>query len=220
MGICINYSGRLNDPGQMDEFLEDVRQVSQAFGWRCTEITRQVSGVELRPSWNGKKGQPQRLIESEVRGVYAQPPDTETLQFLFNKKGRLCYYQEMPNHMFSGPVSPDATYFMQFPLSVKTTGALDSHVLILVLLERLKRKFMSKMRIKDDTGFFETGDLNRLALEHATMSMFVGAMKDPAFAKTFLKAAGVIDADAELTPLSTAIQIVEKPGKASAAQVN
>ncbi len=218
MGICIEYKGRMDETARLEELLADVREISQSFGWPVEDVTMHVSGLELRlPSKHQGKRLPPRLIEEEVRGVYVRPPDTETLRLLFNKKGRLVDYSEIPHHMVNGPASADTKYFMEFPLWVKTTGALDSHILLVMLLERLKSKFMKTLKIRDDSGFAKTGDFEKLALEHAAMGFVIQLWNDPGASRSLLKAAGLVLGD-QAIPLPRQIEM--NPLKRMAAKVH
>lgn len=223
MGICIGYSGRLNTPGQLDTLLRDVRKISANCKWRCTDVDKEVAGLLLRQT--GKNTPPEknppRLIHERLRGLYVTPPDTETLELVFDTRGRLVCYQQIPTDFITGPIAPDATYFMQFPLWVKTTGALDTHVALVFLLRHLQDRYIRNLKIKDDTGFAKTMDYDRLVREHSAMSFMVHSLQSPEFTRNLLQAGGFpLPPDANLSPLPRRLPIPDDIPKRAAAKVS
>ncbi len=109
---------------------------------------------------------PPPLIEETARGVIALPPDTDSLRLVFDGSGRLVRY-----------AMPDTNHYAAFPNFVKTTGAIESHVSICVLLRLLNGKFMNDLEVTDDTELWNTWNAKALERKHAEMRALIGIFR-------------------------------------------
>lgn len=189
MGIVIGYKGSLNNPAQVDVLLDDMRHCATKLGWPCQDISYPVSGLVAGLSGPGNEESPPQLVEEEIHGILIQPPDTETLTLTFNREGKLIQYMEIPRQLLVNP-QPDETYYLESTPWVKTTGQMESHFLILVLLRRIRNRYMTNLEIRDDTGFWETGDFEKLRSGHSFMSSVVSTFRDPHDAQALLTSLG------------------------------
>ncbi|MFN7921004.1 MAG: hypothetical protein U0Q16_12955 [Bryobacteraceae bacterium] len=136
------------------------------------------------------KKKPPPLIEDELRGLYVQVPDSETLILLFNRSGRLRYYHEVPAKIIRNAIA-GATHYMGYQNNIKTGGVLP-HVGVCAVLKMLKARFMKNLKVTDKTGFYKTGNMEALERDHMVMGLFTGMMKRSSlFLEKILEAAGV-----------------------------
>jgi hypothetical protein len=205
MGICISYQGSLSDPSTLDEALREIRGFCRSARWRCEDFSEHYSGVtlttqaqadgdpsakkirddepwpELPEGHYGIRGRvsklhPPDLIEETVRGVMVAPPDTESLRLVFDQKGRLVHYMELPAELVINAL-PDTIHYVAFPHFVKTSGSAASHAGICELLHLLKRKFVKNLKVKDETSYWKTGDVESLKRQHAAMDSVLGTFR-------------------------------------------
>ena len=131
------------------------------------------------------------LLEEVWRGIIAHPPGCESLALTFDGQGHLCRFVDIPGDMVKGPLRGQKHYLC-FPLFCKTTGEMDQHIAICVLLRMLRDKYFKSLKVEDGTGYFKSNDLEKLKKEHRMMAGIVGALNSsPAFLTAVLKAAGV-----------------------------
>lgn len=227
MGICIGYRGTLNDMASIENLISDVRLFCQQVGWEFDEVSDPISGIAMgtaddfmgRPKKQAKSVPVEEWPEEETtrmggltlhfdsknplfieetwRGIIAHPPETESLAITFDGKGRLCQYRPVSDKWVKGPMKGHK-HFLCFPLFCKTSGEVDQHIAICMLLKMLRRRYIRNLKVDDDTDYFKTGDMAKLQESHGIMAGLIGAIqRDPAFLKGILKAAGVEDAAAE-----------------------
>ncbi len=168
----------------LDEAVHMIRGFCQQAGWHYLDFSQTYSGVVLH--WvdpdadpvDKDKDKTPPLVEETLRGAIATPPDTESLQLLFDRTGRLTSYMELPLFMIVNPVH-NATHYAEFlHQSVKTSGATESHASICILLHLLKEKYIHNLDVHDDTGFWGSWDFKRMRREHAQMGALLGLVRD------------------------------------------
>jgi hypothetical protein len=177
--------------------------------------TEQTHGLRARIG----KNRPPPLIEETVRGIYAIPPDTESLRLVFDHTGRLVHYMELPPEIVIGAVA-GTNHYMAFPHFVKTQGATGSHVALCLLLQLLKRKYMPKLVVRDDTGFYKSGNLADLEQSHAELSAILGVLKRSKDLGGLLRWLGMEVADGKVRLLEPDIPKPAPAGKAAKPVVN
>ncbi|MEZ5400501.1 MAG: hypothetical protein R2729_12585 [Bryobacteraceae bacterium] len=207
MGICITYSGKLADPARLDELLDAVRGFCRRVKWRFEEESRHLCGTllfspkdvktapEPEPKREKRKyrslddiapppaqpfgytvGSCARLIDLDVRGVIVMPPDTDPFQLVFDSNGELLFYIEVPDFMVINAAKGES-YYAAFPFFAKTSGAVRTHSLICTLLT-LIRPYMKRFRVTDPTGYWKTGNLDKLIGEHMVMGALGGVLAE------------------------------------------
>lgn len=230
MGICIDYKGSLNDLSQLDEALREVRAFCRQAKWKFKSHTEEYSGVLLcsqeeaegdeesppdpepwpempegeRPMGiraRVSKHNPPPFIEEKCRGIIVYPGDTEPLRLIFNSKGRMINYMELPEKFIINAL-PDTAHYIAFPLWVKTSGAPSQHARLCMLLRILKQKFMRNMKVKDPTGYYRTGNVEKLISEHTLMSALLGMFESPEAVRALVNMSGVpVDEKTKITRL-------------------
>ncbi|MCS7023873.1 MAG: hypothetical protein NZV14_03650 [Bryobacteraceae bacterium] len=186
LGVSIGYSGSLNDPSLLDELIAYTRQRVKVWRWECCEYRRLISGMLFRHvngPWIEPSGSPEQallptLIEDELRGVVLLPPWTDAVCLTFNQAGRLVSYCELPPHptvAFSLP--GEEKCFLEVSLSTTLTGAIEVHLRVARLLRELQANFIRNLEVRDNTGFWETGDLRALATEHLIFGAWMEVLR-------------------------------------------
>ncbi|MBI3209129.1 MAG: hypothetical protein HYZ37_09555 [Candidatus Solibacter usitatus] len=207
MHISIGYEGRLEDPSRLDELLTFVREFSTKAGWGLREVLTPVSGIAMRrmkkegmhgselwlreqppaPSTPLTIGTP---FDDTMRGLFLHTPDTIPVPIIFDNSGAFRLWSKLTTDMLTGPVRRDVQYYLEFAPFAVTTGAVESHVRILQLLLRLKRKFIPELKIDDPTEFFKDCNFDRLAEAHMIIAA-VAFSKNPEAEKFLLEITGV-----------------------------
>lgn len=212
MGITINYWGNLDDPEQVDEFSLQMTFRANELGWESWKVDERIvgqayymAGHEIsdtdRPGVKrGTMGLGMKSVDDRIRGVMIQPPGTETLRLTFNRAGRLVSYTAMPGRFkpqetelgMAMSVTQESGYYLENTVEwVKTTGEVEAHVKIIELLRYAKDNFIGDLHVDDHSGYWDTGDRNKLAREHAGMSALIDIFREPAMAKALLDLAGI-----------------------------
>lgn len=138
------------------------------------------------------------LMDEAVRGIYCYPPGTESVNLVFDGSGNLCTYMELGEHMVKGRFQNVKHYMFSYPFT-KTTGCIEEHILICQLLKLLQQKYIPKLKVRDSTGYFQSGNEKDLRLESMAMSAFVGMLRQsPGLVKGMLD----LPDDAELTDVT------------------
>jgi hypothetical protein len=230
MGVSISYRGDIDDPAKIDELIADMKIRCRALDWPCEEVDQRVLGKAYRflgseevPTdtpgvYQGHSYMDLVPIDDRVRGVRIQPPNTETVYLTFNRAGHLCWYQEMP-----GQFSQDEKGFVTFSSEpgyylehdepwVKTTGAIRSHILLVALFRYIQDHYISNLKVRDDTDFWETDDVDTLVREHRMMGALIGFFQKEDVAKALLEMSGLVEdvENVEVEPLDPHIE-EEKP---------
>ncbi|MBL8234525.1 MAG: hypothetical protein JNL98_38865 [Bryobacterales bacterium] len=233
MGISIGYSGRLDDPTRLDELIAYAKERAKGWGWECQDYCQPFSGMffsggyfDVGKGMRVRKGDPApTLIEDEVRGVLLLPPRADALCLIFNREGRLANYHEVPPGRILSPAPiPGEKYFMEFGLWTTLTGEVLVHIRLATLLRELQSLFMHSLEVSDNTGYWETGDLEAMATEHMMLGAWMDALSSPDMQRLVAQHSGdPLEPDATITPLRVS-QVQEmprepksSPGKARAA---
>ena len=75
MSICIAYKGKLSDPALLPEFLRDMAQKAEAAGWRYKMMSQLLAEGAITCAG--------------LEGITLYPPQSERLNFHFDKEGNL-----------------------------------------------------------------------------------------------------------------------------------
>jgi len=249
LGICIYYQGSLNDPSRSGEALQDIRSFCESVGWPCKDFSEVYSGVAIStqeerdnprkqeadpdeepwperpegsygPMFRIRRKRPPTLLEETVSGVYACPPNSESVRLVFDKTGRLVNYLDIPTDCVLNAL-PDTVHYFAFKHFVKICGDPVEHVAVCLLLKMLRDKHMSDLKVSDDTNFWNTWDFEELSSSHAQMGALIGAVQKSFESGALLKALGVDVGEGKLKLLDTKLpgMVREKP-KAATARVH
>jgi hypothetical protein len=214
MGVTISFQGRLDDPDRIGDLIQECKEHCRVLDWPCDEVDQHVVGQAYgyageervatdRPGvYQGRLALSLRPIDTRLRGLRIHPPGTETLSLTFDPTGQLVEYDampgpvEVPEHGIGITFRPAPGYWMEIVQNwVKTTGALQSHVLIVALLRLIRDRYMSGLEVNDDTGYWETRDVKALTAEHHKVEALLAGLRDPEAVKALLGMVGLGDAE-------------------------
>ncbi len=131
MGIVIHYKGRINKVGEIENFVDEISDISKELGWGFRIIDdsdKQLNGIILQPH-----------------------EDCEPVSFLFDNGGRL--------HSIGSLLFDDWNKNFAFFASTKTQFApLDVHIAIIKLLKYIKSKYINDLEVTDEADYWDTMD--------------------------------------------------------------
>lgn len=139
MGLCIHYSGRLDEVDMIRQLMDELEDIAKAMRWQFTRLDK----GEGNPHFNGIILNPQGGCES--------------LCFIFDREGRLRCLADLIT---------DSVEFTKYSgyCSTKTQYApIETHMWIVGLLRYLKTHYLSNLDVTDEGLFWETGDAQKLA---------------------------------------------------------
>jgi len=206
MGICITYKGKLNDPARVSELIAEVQSWCGELGWPCQEVTEPIEGIALR--WGSRK---QKLVHTTLRGIWAQPPGTETLVFSFDDRGRLVRYLELPHELLRGKVCQEETYYLAGEIWVKTSGQVEEHIAIVDMLRKLKKKYITNLKVADEANYWETSSRRELTHHHRLMDMALSFFENPEVMRGLLG----LDDDATIKRIEKNVRLPVNPNRAA-----
>ncbi len=134
MGLSIHYRGRISNVDRIVELRRYLYQFAKQVEWQRLDLTG--------------------LDDSRMLEIILYPPGgCEPVFFLFDSQG----YLRPPDAPRAGERNE--------PLwcSVETAyGPLDAHVQIVELLRQIQREFIPGLEVADETGYWETENLEKL----------------------------------------------------------
>lgn len=219
VGVYIHYDGKSLEPENLPELLDGMERIGQAFGWKTTRISRQISGLKPKVMVIGDgptRIEGLRLVEDTVTGIVFDTGEAGAFEIAFNSEGMIGDYMDI-SHFLEGTENEGETCWYFGPLWACLTGFPDTHRSVCTLLRFMEKTHrFTDWEISDGTGYYESGNEGRLIEEHAIHGSFKRMMSDPADAKAFLVATGIVSADAEVTPVDQMPPPKRKPKAKSA----
>lgn len=234
MSIIIRYEGCLDEPRRVRELIHDLKLRCRQLEWSCREVNERIIGEAYYYQDNDddeggllsllgmmSNHIAQKTVDDRMRGVYIQPPDTDTFLLTFNRTGHLMHYMALPGKMdldqpglgSAMSYAPEPGYYLESDAhSIKTTGAVSTHILIVTLLRYLQKTYISNLEVTDQTDFWETLDFKQLELEHGRMRAMLSFFRDPDNIKSILRSIGIDDVgEVTAIPLDDIKMNFEKP---------
>jgi hypothetical protein len=171
MGIYINYKGKLRSPSLVHELTAELKDIAEIMEWPYEVRDDDWSKPStMRFENNLPTG------EAYLKGIIFKPlPHYDLVTMTFDCNGEMHSEfslawkeagldEEIENWHFS-----------------KTSNAPDYvHVGVCKLLRHLEKKYFEVLQVKDDTGYWETGDEKALAQSQDIMRILVGAIRSAA----------------------------------------
>lgn len=233
MSIIIRYEGSLDEPKRIRELIHDLKLRCRQLEWPCEEVNERIIGTAYyHQETHGGGGElailnmmnnmmAEKSIDDRMRGVYIQPPESDTFMITFNRTGDLMHYMALPGEMtiteteFGNAMSyrQEPGYYLESDgHSIKTTGDVSAHILIVGLLRHLQTTYISNLEVTDQTDFWDTLDFKQLELEHGRMKAMLSFFRNPDNIKSILKSIGLDDVgEVTAIPLDDIKMTVEKP---------
>ncbi|MFM2293096.1 MAG: hypothetical protein RIS29_2909 [Bacteroidota bacterium] len=146
MGISIHYSGRLAQPDQLENLIEEVEDIAKVHQWKYHIYERNFPPAT--PSNHHHDG--------NLYGIDFSPPQCEPVSFSFLSTTQLC-------GIFSFLAWKDAANDPEqsnlYITSTKTqyTG-IEIHQLIIGIFRYISKKYLSDFIMNDESQYWETND--------------------------------------------------------------
>ena len=157
MGVTIHYSGQLADLGKVNIMCDELVQIAEKMDWpynRLDEDWSKPADVRLE---HDKRGA--RIVGYlGLKGISFKPhPRCESVSLFFNSSGKL--RDPMGVVLISeGSLKPEDAW-----IAVKTQFAgPEIHLWIVGLLKYLKEHYIPDLEVRDEGGYWETGDFEVL----------------------------------------------------------
>ena len=181
MGVTLHYRGTLNDPGRLLALCDELMGIAQAMGWTTTRIDDDYHApVDARLEHKARGA----IIEGNtgLKGIILAPNnECESLWFCFDREGRL---RSLLGQILirDGILKSDESWAF-----TKTQfSSPEQHVWIVGLLRYLKKHYLANLEVRDDGGYWDTGDLpelrRRMDLLNRKIVGMAAALSSPPFA--------------------------------------
>jgi hypothetical protein len=180
MGVTLHYRGTLDDPRRLPALCDELADVAQAMGWSTTRIDDDYDApldARLDHDSGGAR------IEGNVglKGIFLAPDDeSESLWFCFDRDGQL---RSLIGQVLilDGTLKPEESWtFTQTQFSPP-----ERHGWIVGLLRYVQKHCVSNLEVRDDGGYWDTGDLaelrRRMDLIHDVIADMTTAFSSPRF---------------------------------------
>jgi hypothetical protein len=152
MGISIHYKGKLNNPDLLNAFCDEIKDIAKDMNWNFNTFNNDLN--KPNSSYVDRNGHIKGHIPIKGLNVTIHPK-AESLSFLFDKNGNLRNLLMMTYK--NGKESEISNIF------VKTQFApIEIHITIIKLLEYIKKKYISNLKVIDEGSYWETRDKNIL----------------------------------------------------------
>ncbi len=135
MGIAIHYKGIMDDACQIDNFTNEMLDISKEMGWKYNLI-------------NDK--------EKQLKGIITSPHEkSEGMTFLFDPKGKLHSIVDLISDEIDEEFQGEAFEYAH----IKTQFApLDTHIAVIKLLKYIKSKYIGNLNVIDEGDYWDTMD--------------------------------------------------------------
>lgn len=152
MGISIHYKGKLNNPDLLNAFCDEIKDIAKDMNWNFNTFNNDLN----KPNSSYVDGNGHIKGHIPIKGLNVTiHPKAESLSFLFDKNGNLRNLLMMTYK--NGKESEISNIF------VKTQFApIEIHITIIKLLEHIKKKYISNLKVIDEGSYWETRDKNIL----------------------------------------------------------
>lgn len=150
MSVTLRYRGTLKDLGQLSTLREEFQDIAQANGWPVELVERTVP--KGTPA-GGRLLAPPLAVEGLKVVVH---PQTDPLWLTFDPEGVLTRLDPYP---LNGGAAPRYGFLQQSQASIQTSiGGSELHLVVVGLLDYLKRSYVPDLQVLDDSGYWEQRD--------------------------------------------------------------
>ena len=148
MGLSFHFSGRLRNAEDLPSLIEEVKDVSEVYGWKYVIFNTNFPHNTFKEEENFE----------HVYGINFTPTDCETVSLAFISNGRMV----CPARIGFFAHSEDETERSYiYYTSVKTQFAgIFVHQLLIRLLKHLNNKYFQDFKLSDESYYWETDDEN------------------------------------------------------------
>jgi hypothetical protein len=148
MGLSFHFSGRLRNPKNLLSLIEEVKDVSEVYGWKY--------GI-LNTSFPKNTFEERENFE-HIYGIYFTPTNCETVSLTFISNGRMvcpsCIY-----FFANSENETERSYIYDVSVKTQFAGVL-THQLLIRLFKYLNNKYFQDFKLSDESYYWETDDEN------------------------------------------------------------
>ena len=168
MGTIVQYRGTLRKPEQVEAFEDRIVELAvemdgMAQIWRSSAEENKPRGRRRRRARNPRI----------IRGVMLYlAPGLEPVSLLVAPEGPLIPLSEIP--------AAETGALKERPwVSVRTHFApLEAHVMLVELLDALRKKYLPDLEVRDEGAYWETRDLEQLRRKRSQADLAAGALPE------------------------------------------
>jgi hypothetical protein len=181
MGVTLHYRGTLDDLNRLPALCDELADVAQAMGWSAVRIDDDYDApldARLIHDSGGAR------IDGNVglKGVVLTPDDgSESLWFCFDRAGQL-------RSLLGQVLILDGTLIPEESWAFTKTqfSSPERHVWIVGLLRYVQKHYVSNLEVRDEGGYWDTGDLaelrRRMDFINGMIADMTTALSSPRFA--------------------------------------
>jgi len=170
MGITIYASGKIDGIYELPRLIEDVKAAAEKHNWTYRSINDDF-GVQPNAalSVNEMPGKMASITGSlGLKGlILKMDPNVETLAVLFDCNGVLTDVLSQLSWI-EGKGQEE-----RFTACKTQYGSIDSHIRIVEFLDRLKKKYISNLTVRDEGAYWESRNRRLLAEKRVALGHFL-----------------------------------------------
>ncbi len=153
VGITIHYRGTLENPERVQDLQRELADIAKSMGWEYRLLDDDWT-MPPKATLVHEGGTATIQGHLGLKGIALAPTGGgETLSFFFDADGRLRSIMDVVLQCEGREYPAPAWVF------VKTQfGSADDHVWIVGLLKYLQKRYLPDLEVRDEGGFWETGD--------------------------------------------------------------
>jgi hypothetical protein len=161
MGIVIHYKGKLNSADLIEDFCEEMEDISKSMEWKYNSF-----------DFDEKDKTP-------VKGLFIRPhPEAELLQFMIDKNGYLRNALMLEHFQHDDDIT--------FLNHIKTQFApIDIHIAVIRLLKYIQQKYVTNLEVYDEGEYWHTEDTTllkeKMLFLREKIDLFEGALNSIPF---------------------------------------
>lgn len=164
MGLTIHYRGRINNLENVEKLTNELEDFSGQLGWKYKRWNNHWDKPNTVRIEN-QEGEIRFVGHAPLKGIDLFPhEDCEPFSLTFTPEGWLVSLVDLS--LIADGSFEQETYRM----STKTQFApLETHIIIIKLLEYLKKSYIHNLEVYDEGGYWETGDIEELKRRQNTI---------------------------------------------------
>ena len=169
MGITIFAKGRIDRMEDIHDLIEVVKGVAEGHGWRYSVVE---DSFNIEPDAALAEGHADKAAVVKgslgLKGIVLYlDPKCESLSLLFGRSGTL-------TNAMQQLLSLSGDWHHEPFTSCKTQfGSIELHIAIVELLDLLKNRFVSNLVVTDESEYWETRDVRRLATKRSVLAHYM-----------------------------------------------
>ncbi|MDX1940179.1 MAG: hypothetical protein SFU99_06475 [Saprospiraceae bacterium] len=158
MGVTIHYRGQLTERTAVYSIIEEVKDIAQTMGWQYHIMDESWATPPSAHLESGSEPGIQIVGECGLKGIQFKPHERcEPVWLYFNAHGML-------TSPFRVALDAEEGYPIRMPwIATKTQfGGIETHITVVKLLQYLQQKYLPKLEVEDEGGYWDTGNVEEL----------------------------------------------------------